>query len=78
MTPLMLFSGTFFPVDQLPVWMQPVAWVTPLWHGVEPCRQVATGQVDWPWLALHLGVLLAFVAVGWVLAVRSFTKRLVS
>ena len=34
-TPLMLFSGTFFPIDQLPAWMQPLAWVTPLWHGVE-------------------------------------------
>ena len=78
MTPLMLFSGTFFPVDQLPVWMQPVAWLTPLWHGVESSRQVATGQVDWPWLALHLGVLVAFIAVGWVLAVRSFTTRLVT
>jgi lipooligosaccharide transport system permease protein len=78
MTPLMLFSGTFFPVDQLPLWMQPVAWFTPLWHGVESSRMVATGQVDWPWLALHLLVLATFVAVGWVLAVRSFTRRLVT
>jgi len=78
MTPLMLFSGTFFPISQLPGWMQPLAWVTPLWHGVESSRQVATGQVDWPLLALHLLVLVAFVAVGWVLAVRSFTKRLVT
>lgn len=78
MTPLMLFSGTFFPVDQLPLWMQPVAWLTPLWHGVEASRQVATGQVDWLSLLLHLLVLVAFVAVGWVLAVRSFTTRLVT
>jgi lipooligosaccharide transport system permease protein len=78
MTPLMLFSGTFFPVDQLPLWMQPVAWLTPLWHGVEASRQVATGQVDWLSLVLHLLVLVAFVAVGWVLAVRSFTTRLVT
>jgi lipooligosaccharide transport system permease protein len=78
MTPLMLFSGTFFPISQLPGWMQPLAWVTPLWHGVEASRQVATGQVDWPLLALHLLVLVAFVAVGWLLAVRSFTKRLVT
>ncbi|MDF2092795.1 ABC transporter permease [Knoellia sp. 3-2P3] len=77
-TPLMLFSGTFFPVDQLPLWMQPVAWCTPLWHGVESSRMVATGQVDWLWLALHLLVLATFVAVGWVLAVRSFTRRLVT
>ena len=44
-TPLMLFSGTFFPIEQLPGWMQPIAWVTPLWHGVEACRDVATGAV---------------------------------
>jgi lipooligosaccharide transport system permease protein len=76
--PLFLFSGTFFPISQLPVWMQPVAWVTPLWHGVEASRQVATGQVDWPLLCLHLVVLALFIAVGWVLAIRSFTKRLVT
>ena len=78
MTPLMLFSGTFFPITQLPVWMQPVAWLTPLWHGVESSRMVATGDVRWGWLALHLLVLVAFVVVGWLLAVRSFSRRLVT
>jgi lipooligosaccharide transport system permease protein len=77
MTPLMLFSGTFFPISQLPPWMQPLAWVTPLWHGVESSRQAATGQFEWPAFGLHLLVLVAFIAVGWVLAVKSFTKRLV-
>ena len=77
-TPLMLFSGTFFPIDQLPVWMQPIAWVTPLWHGVELCRDAATGTAPGPLGALHLAVLLAYVGVGWVLARREFTRRLVS
>ena len=36
--PLFLFSGTFFPVDQLPDWLQPFGWLSPLWHGVELCR----------------------------------------
>jgi lipooligosaccharide transport system permease protein len=77
MTPLMLFSGTFFPVSQLPGWMQPIAWVTPLWHGVDASRQVSSGAVE-PWSLLgHLVVLAAFVAVGWLLAVRTFTRRLV-
>lgn len=76
-TPLMLFSGTFFPVENLPVWLQPVAWVTPLWHGVEASRAVALGTVDLPWLVLHLSVLVAFVVVGWVLAERTFARRLV-
>src|SRR5680860_1164719 len=36
--PLFLFSGTFFPLDQLPEWLQALAWISPLWHGVELCR----------------------------------------
>ena len=75
-TPLMLFSGTFFPVDQLPAWIQTIAWVTPLWHGVEACRAVATGVVSWGPLAGHLLVLAVYAAVGWWLAERSFAKRL--
>src|SRR6202043_528667 len=31
--PLFLFSGTFFPIDQLPGWLQPIAEATPLYHG---------------------------------------------
>ena len=75
-TPLMLFSGTFFPVEQLPGWMQPIAWVTPLWHGVEACRAVATGVVSGGPFAGHLLVLAVYAAVGWWLAERSFAKRL--
>jgi lipooligosaccharide transport system permease protein len=77
-TPLMLFSGSFFPIDQLPVWMQPIAWVTPLWHGVELSRDAATGTEPGPLGVVHLAVLLGYVAVGWVLARREFTRRLVS
>ena len=35
-TPLFLFSGTFFPISNLPPLLQPLAWLSPLWHGVEP------------------------------------------
>ena len=41
--PLFLFSGTFFPISQLPDWMQPLAFLTPLWHGVELTRWAALG-----------------------------------
>jgi lipooligosaccharide transport system permease protein len=75
-TPLMLFSGTFFPVGQLPVWMRPVAWVTPLWHGVELARGASTGGLAPGWAVLHAAALAAFVVVGWLLAVRIFTHRL--
>ncbi|WP_270887666.1 ABC transporter permease [Pedococcus sp. 5OH_020] len=77
-TPLMLFSGTFFPIAQLPGWMQPVAWVTPLWHGVQACRAVAYGMPHAGPLVAHLAVLVTYILVGWWLAERSFTRRLVS
>lgn len=75
-TPLMLFSGTFFPITQLPVWLQPVAWVTPLWHGVEAERALALGTGSVAGVLGHLAALAAFAAVGWVLALRGLTSRL--
>ncbi len=36
--PMFLFSGTFFPVDQMPLAFELAAYVTPIWHGVELCR----------------------------------------
>ncbi len=75
-TPLFLFSGTYFPVEQLPVFLQPLAWVTPLYHGVAAARSLATGQVDPVGLIVHLGVLCAFVGVGIAFARGTFRRRL--
>jgi lipooligosaccharide transport system permease protein len=33
-TPLFIFSGTFFPIEGLPEVIRPLAWLTPLYHGV--------------------------------------------
>jgi lipooligosaccharide transport system permease protein len=77
-TPLFLFSGTFFPVSSLPAALQPVAWLSPLWHGVELTRDASLGRLpDGPLLALvHLAVLLALVAVGGYLFIRNIRRRL--
>lgn len=77
-TPLMLFSGAFFPIENLPVWMQPVAWVTPLWHGVELGRAAFLGGPLPDLWAVHVGVLLAYTLVGAFFAVRAIRDRLVS
>ncbi len=55
-TPLFLFSGTFYPVDQLPTALQALAWLTPLYHGVELARGLSLGTIgEEPVLALvHL------------------------
>jgi lipooligosaccharide transport system permease protein len=76
MTPLFLFSGTFFPWQQLPAWMHPIAFATPLWHGVELCRELTLGTVDLGSALIHLGYLLAFLAFGVWLALRNFRARL--
>jgi lipooligosaccharide transport system permease protein len=74
--PMTLFSGTFFPVEQLPAVVRPLAWVSPLWHGTELARMAALGR--WaPVAALgHLAYLLVLLAVGVFLATRLFTRRL--
>jgi lipooligosaccharide transport system permease protein len=74
--PLFLFSGTFFPLDQLPAGLRPVAWVSPLWHGVELCRGATTGSIGLGSVLLHVGVLAGYVAVGGAWGARTFTRRL--
>ena len=57
-----LFSGTFFPVDRLPGWVQPLAWVSPLWHGTELARSAALRPRGRRWPALgHLAFLLVLL-----------------
>ena len=77
-TPLFLFSGTFFPVEQLPSFIQPIAWVTPLYHGVALTRSLALGLVPAdPGAALvHTAVLLAYAGAGTVAMVLAFRRRL--
>jgi lipooligosaccharide transport system permease protein len=78
-TPLFLFSGTFFPIESLPSFLQPVAWLSPLWHGVDLCRQLMLGTVaETPLLALiHALVLVTITVVGIAVAMRTVEARLV-
>ncbi|MEO8273085.1 MAG: ABC transporter permease [Chloroflexota bacterium] len=77
-TPLFLFSGTFFPIESLPSFLQPVAWISPLWHGVALCRSLMLGTIgDEPLLALaHLVILVAIVVIGGLIAFRTIGDRL--
>ena len=76
LVPLFLFSGTFFPVEQLPDWIEPLAWATPLWHGVELCRALASGQVEALPTVVHVVYLVVVTAVGALLAVRAQRGKL--
>jgi len=74
--PMFLFSGTFFPITQLPGWLQPLAYLTPLWHGVELSRSLALDiSTTWsPWL--NVAYLVALVIGGTALSVRVMAGRL--
>jgi len=76
-TPMMLFAGTFFPVSELPAWIQPVAWVTPLWHATEAARSLTLGLPDAVALLGHLAYLGLWLAVGTWAAVRVLSRRMV-
>ena len=74
--PMFLFSGTFFPVAQLPDWLEPVAYATPLWHGVELCRAASLGATTSVAAWAHTGYLALWTAAGWYLSVVALRRRL--
>jgi len=76
MIPLFLFSGTFFPVTQLPGWIRPVAYATPLWHGVALCRALSLGSADLVGSLGHLGYLTAIAILGLIAGERAYRRRL--
>lgn len=74
--PLFLFSGTFFPVSQLPDAIEWIAAATPLYHGVALVRGAILDAMPAGW-PLHLGYLLVFLGVTAVVAERLLRRRLV-
>ncbi len=76
--PMFLFAGTFFPVDQLPPAVRPLAWATPVWHATAAARDLALGRPQWLADAGHVAYLVLWAGVGVWLAVRSMRARLVT
>jgi lipooligosaccharide transport system permease protein len=78
-TPLFLFSGTFFPITSLPTFLQPIAWLSPLWHGVDLTRGLVLGTFDQNpgVMVAHVVVLVTIVLVGSLAAIRLIERRLV-
>ena len=70
MLPMFLFSGTFFPVNVYPQWIQMIVQALPLWQGVELIRSLMLGIVDWSLLG-HVAYFLVMIAGGlWFTTVR--------
>jgi lipooligosaccharide transport system permease protein len=75
-TPMFLFSGTFYPISQLPEWGQWLAYVSPLWHGTELARDAGIGGLSVLAVVGHLAYLFAWLAIGIVLAHWRFNVRI--
>ena len=75
--PMTLFSGTFFPLDVLPPYLQWIGWISPLWHGTELSRVFAYGLSEPIWLSLvYVLYLVVLLAIGWIWARRLTLRRL--
>lgn len=74
--PMFLFAGTFFPVSQLPAAVRPLAYATPLWHGVALCRALSLGTASLAASVGHVAYLAAFTVVGTAAARLTFTRKL--
>lgn len=75
--PLLLFSGTYYPLETLPQPLQALGRASPVWHAVELGRAASYGhELSSGALPLHLAVLALYALTGAVLAERIFRKRL--
>jgi lipooligosaccharide transport system permease protein len=75
-TPMFLFSGTFFPVSNLPLWARPLALAFPLYHLVELARLSCLGRYETVPL-LSVVYLLVFAALFSALALFVMRRRLI-
>lgn len=75
--PLFLFSGTFFPLETLPLAVRWIGWISPIWHGTELGRVLTYGYKEPLVLTLvHVAVLAGLAVLGWVLTRRRFETRM--
>jgi lipooligosaccharide transport system permease protein len=74
--PLFLFGGVFYPLSQLPLPLELLGYLTPLWHGVALSRGLALGEVSAVAALGHVAYLSAWIAVGTRVAARNYRRRL--
>lgn len=77
LTPMFMFSGTYYPLESLPSYLQWIGWVSPVWHGTDLGRTLAyehpvAGLV----MASHVVYPIAITIIGLGIAYPKFTKRL--
>jgi lipooligosaccharide transport system permease protein len=74
-TPMMLASGVFFPLEQLPAWLQSVSHALPLTHAVALVRPLMNDEIPTA-ATLHVAVLLGYAVVACYVALVLARRRL--
>ncbi len=75
--PMFFLSGTFFPIDSMPIYLRWIGWISPLWHATDLGRYLSYGHATPTWLVVtHIAVLLTMIGAGLLTAVRVFERRL--
>src|ERR671914_345516 len=74
--PMFMFSGTFFPIAELPGALEPIAYITPLWHGADLTRELSLGTAGIGAALVHAGYLGLWVVAGMAVAAIMFRRRL--
>lgn len=75
--PMFLFSGTFYPLEQMPIYLQPIGWVSPLWHATQLGRNLSYGmELSSGMFLVHIGYLALMGIVGMFFVYPKFRERL--
>lgn len=75
--PLFLFSGTFYPLTNMPIYLQWIGWISPLWHATELGRWLTYGhEISSLMLYVHFIFLNSLLVIGVIASRRIFTRRL--
>lgn len=73
--PILFISGVFMPLNQLPLWLKPLAYASPLTYVVELLHLGVTGRSAFASPAIPLFAGLVFLGVAWLLAETLFRRR---
>lgn len=75
--PMIMFSGTYYPLESMPFYLQWVGWISPLWHGTDLGRVISYGSPQQGWIVISHWIYLAtWLVVGLTLAYRQVSRRL--
>ena len=75
--PMFLFSGTFYPLSNMPIFLQPIGWISPIWHATELGRFLTYDySISSVMVMVHIVVMLVLLITGLLWAFKNFERRL--